>query len=86
VTGFLLFLICLTAAGRIFQMGPLGIPELIIIVILLLIPTGLVIGIVVVAKLVSRGGKRQCPYCEERIDSAAALCTFCGRDVTAPID
>jgi hypothetical protein len=45
-------------------------------------PIGLLI-VAVMEPAETRRGLRACPWCAERIQAAARICRYCGRDVTA---
>lgn len=71
-------------------MGPLGLPELIIIAIIFLVPLGAAVGIVMlVLKLARRNAAqataaRRCPFCSAISEAEANVCRGCGRDLGVP--
>ena len=62
-------------------MGGLGLPELIIILLILAVPVAVVGVLVLLVKNTNRNAKKQCGYCAEWIQKGANICRFCGREV-----
>jgi hypothetical protein len=67
----------------------LGLPELLLLMVVLVAVVGflalLAVGAGAIIRSVSRqsgGGTRACPFCAERIQAAAVICRFCNRDVS----
>ena len=62
----------------------LGLPEILLILIILGMFVGflalLVFGVRLIAN--SARGTKTCPFCAERIQAAAVICRFCNRDVS----
>jgi hypothetical protein len=67
-------------------MGPLGLPELIIIFIVLVVPLAVAaVILVVVVKAASRttqaSSTKRCPFCAAIIQAEANVCKGCRRDL-----
>jgi hypothetical protein len=64
-------------------MAHIGLAELLIVTCMLLFFVLLgAVAILVLARVVFGWGTRPCPYCAERIRHDAAICRYCGRDVS----
>ena len=59
-------------------MGPIGVPELIIMLVLVGLPTLIIIGLVRVS------GARRCPQCAKRVKAGRLDCPSCGFDFRGP--
>jgi hypothetical protein len=73
-------------------MGGLGIPELLIIILMLAIGAGVaflaLLGLYVLMKKILQGSPRStknCPFCAENIQAEARLCRFCGKDLETSV-